>query len=913
MKKFLRNTIKKVFAVTFCVVFIFAVFMGKNIRISAKAYNIYTVTLSKKTISSKGLNTALQAVLNEARQNASDNYRYRVVVPSGTYTVNKSIRLYSNTELCLDGVTLTRDSSAGINIIRTGDVDTVSEGTTGYAHRNIAVTGGTLNGNYTSNTIVKVGHARDFLLEGVTLRNVSNGHLMEVAGTDGITVRNCTFHSQTKSGEIGYEALQLDILVGYHFPSYRAEDLPLRNVLIEGCYFYDCPRGIGSHTSIFCNPLDGIVIRNNSFENLGSAAIQSLNWINCEIYNNRISHSPRGIALYTIMDNGRGTYNRNYLANQGNTSVHNEFFSNGYGNIYVHDNVISPCGNIWDVFAYYENCGISVTGVDVTYTSRYGDGSGDISLGKHFPDNVAITNNTIDVGGYGIMLTGTNEQNTFVENNTITCRKSTVSSLEHHGIYLTNHAYLYSVSNNVIKNAEVNGICIEEDSRVTTVQNNEITNSARFGIDVYRSSCGEIWKNTIHKTGANGIEIAYLSKVENKINENKISNTKRSGINISESSKAGIVCDNAISDYKKKMINTSAKSKIQLKDNYNPYIATSVQLDKTSAELEIGKTLRLEHTVLPATAKNKISWSSDNPTVATVDENGQVKALRTGMVTITVQTSNDKTASCKINVKKPPTKIELNRNTIVLGVNERCKLETILEQDTIQGKITFTSDNKNVADVDENGKITAIAEGTAVITASTYNEKTASCEVIVKAAPTEIFLNAETLKLGVGETFRLDYVLPDGQTSQFIAYKIDSPHISMQKDGTITATNAGETTVTITTYNGVTSSCHITVENAPETVVVDRKYIILGVGKETQLFSVTPDYSGNAKITYTSSNSDIADIDENGNITGKAVGMVKITARTYNGKTADCIVHIKDFPPDITMLIEEKFDTSITV
>ena len=905
------STIKKVLAIAFSVVFIFS-FQAVYVRNTADAYDIYTVNISKTEISSKGLNTALQTVLNEAKKEATDTCHYKVVVPSGKYTVNKSIRLYSNTELCLEGVTLVRDSNAGVNIIRTGDVDTANTGTTGYAYRNITVTGGTLDGSYTGNTIIKIAHAQNVLIDSTIMKNVANGHIMEVAGTDGITVRNCRFSNQTKSSNVGYEALQLDVLTEYHFPSYRAEDLPIHNVLIEDCGFYDCPRGIGSHTSIHNNPLNGIIIRNNDFNRMGSAAIQSLNWINCEIYGNTIANTPRGIAMYSVIDGGRGTYSRNYLASQGKTAVHNEFFSNSYGNITIRDNIISPCGNIWDVFAYYENCGIYVGGENVSYTYTRSDGSGNIPHGEHYLDNVSVINNTIDIGGYGIQVTGTTTDNTFIESNNITCRKSTVSSLEHHGIYLTNHAYLYSVSNNTIKNAETSGIRLEEDSFVTTIQGNQITNSTNFGIDLYNASCGEIWKNTINKTGANGIEIAFNSTVNNKIMENTISNVKRSGINVSESSKVPEISNNAISSYKKKMVNVSEKAKISLKNNYNPYIAQSVKITPSDTQLEIGKDTVLEKSVFPATAKNTLTWNTNNDNIITVDQNGTVHAVGTGTAVVTLKTSNNKTATCKISVKKPPEKIELNKSMLVLGVDERYQLKSILEKDVIEKKITYTSDNESVAAVDENGKIIAVSEGKATITASTYNNKTASCHITVNSAPTEIFLNAQTLKLGVGETFQLDYTLPDGQASSWIGYAI-TPNITVDKNGTVTAISTGEATVTVNTYNGKTADCHITVEKAPQSVITDKKYIILPLGKKTRLLSYTPDYDGNAKVTYTSANESIAAIDENGNIFGNSTGIVKVTAQTYNGKNADCIVHIKELPSDITMLTEEKFDNPLLI
>ena len=146
-----------------------------------------------------------------------------------------------------------------------------------------------------------------------------------------------------------------------------------------------------------------------------------------------------------------------------------------------------------------------------------------------------------------------------------------------------------------------------------------------------------------------------------------------------------------------------------------------------------------------------------------------------------------------------------------------------------------------------------------------------------------------------------------------ISYAINSPNITLDKNGKITAVSVGETTVTVNTYNGKSAECHVIIEKAPETLVTDKSYIILPVGKNTRLSSCTPDYNGNANITYTSTNNAVATVDENGNIFGNAFGIAKITAQTYNGKTADCIVHIKELPSDITMLAEEKFDVSLQV
>ena len=91
---------------------------------------------------------------------------------------------------------------------------------------------------------------------------------------------------------------------------------------------------------------------------------------------------------------------------------------------------------------------------------------------------------------------------------------------------------------------------------------------------------------------------------------------------------------------------------------------TSVALNKTTLTLDTGKTSNLKATVYPSNAANKkCTWSSSNTRVATVDGNGKVTAKQVGTATITVKTSNGKTATCKVIVNLPAPQITGLANT----------------------------------------------------------------------------------------------------------------------------------------------------------------------------------------------------------------------------------------------------------
>ena len=102
-----------------------------------------------------------------------------------------------------------------------------------------------------------------------------------------------------------------------------------------------------------------------------------------------------------------------------------------------------------------------------------------------------------------------------------------------------------------------------------------------------------------------------------------------------------------------------------------PVAVKSIKLNKTSATMVIGDTLQLVKTITPANAVTKLTWSTNNNKVATIDGNGKVKAIAKGTATITVKTANGKKASCKITViEKPGYTTKLNGHTVKLPTGD---------------------------------------------------------------------------------------------------------------------------------------------------------------------------------------------------------------------------------------------------
>ncbi len=150
-------------------------------------------------------------------------------------------------------------------------------------------------------------------------------------------------------------------------------------------------------------------------------------------------------------------------------------------------------------------------------------------------------------------------------------------------------------------------------------------------------------------------------------------------------------------------------------------VIPEIQVDPVTAQLEVGETTQLTATVTPADA-GKILWSSSDETVATVDENGVVTALKAGEATITASlaSNSDVKATSTITVVDKPVvipKITVEPSSAQLEVGKTTQLTaTVTPSDA--GKILWSSSDETVATVNENGVVTALKAGEVTIKAS---------------------------------------------------------------------------------------------------------------------------------------------------------------------------------------------------
>ena len=183
--------------------------------------------------------------------------------------------------------------------------------------------------------------------------------------------------------------------------------------------------------------------------------------------------------------------------------------------------------------------------------------------------------------------------------------------------------------------------------------------------------------------------------------------------------------------------------KVVLSDENGNIPLIDINISESEMTIKEGESVTLTTTCYPdnTTFSKKITWSSSDTNVATVDANGTVTAKSAGTAIITAKTENGKTASCTVTVEKkliPITEVCLDKSSATLTEGETTALTaTVLPENTTDSKnVSWSSSNSEVAIVDANGTVTAKSAGTAVITAITENGKTASCTVTVNKKDT---------------------------------------------------------------------------------------------------------------------------------------------------------------------------------
>ncbi|MBR1740764.1 MAG: Ig-like domain-containing protein [Lachnospiraceae bacterium] len=268
-------------------------------------------------------------------------------------------------------------------------------------------------------------------------------------------------------------------------------------------------------------------------------------------------------------------------------------------------------------------------------------------------------------------------------------------------------------------------------------------------------------------------------------------------------------------------------------------------------------------------------YKSSKSSIASVDAYGLITAKKEGSCKIRVKSGSSE-VYCQIQVKK--TTITLNRTKLSLEHGETFSLKAV----TSNGhRPAFKCSKKSVALISENGAITALKPGEAVITVKADTTES-HCTLTVKKPV--ITLNRTRISLYRNQSFQLTAAVSSGIQPVWKSNK--KSVASVDENGAVHALKHGTATITAT-VDGVKKNCMVTVKSP--SILLNRTSVTLKTGEQ---FTLTARVSSGIPPVWSSSKSSVATVDEAGRITAEKKGTALIRAKE-DGATAECIVLVQ--------------------
>lgn len=267
-------------------------------------------------------------------------------------------------------------------------------------------------------------------------------------------------------------------------------------------------------------------------------------------------------------------------------------------------------------------------------------------------------------------------------------------------------------------------------------------------------------------------------------------------------------------------------------------------------EIEYGTDDKAEQEkIAEAASKLTIEWTSSDEEVVTVDATGLITAVGAGEADVTASAKDVNISSTThVKVVITPTGVEAPETLelVTNGENSKNLDAKMTPEDATEVKLAYTSSDESVATVDENGLVTAVADGECTIT--TY---------VVADAPA----TAETATQEAAAVVTDEEKPTGGENSEAVA----TPDNLDAAFGVVP--------------EGLSATTKVTVTTKVESITLDKTEGILNVGNTVTITAtVAPEVATNPAVTWSSSDESVATVDETGKITAVATGNATITA-----------------------------------
>ncbi len=361
----------------------------------------------------------------------------------------------------------------------------------------------------------------------------------------------------------------------------------------------------------------------------------------------------------------------------------------------------------------------------------------------------------------------------------------------------------------------------------------------------------------------------------------------------------------------------------------SPSPASAVIISPGSATLLVTQQLQLSATVTDSHGNpisgQAVTWTSNNPNVATVSGTGNVNAVAPGSATITA-TSGAAHGNASITVKLVPvSSVNVTPNTVPLFVGQTAQLGVVLLDsagDTLSAvgrAVSWKSSKGGVASVSASGLVTAQGLGAAVITATVEGQQGFASVTVTTVPVSSVVVTPTPDTLQLGKTVQLTAQTFDSAgnplTGRTIIWDTDNSSVAtVTSTGQVMSQGIGTANIRATSEGQVGSATVVVIAVPVASVTVSPASKTMNVGDTATFSATTKDAQGHVltgrAIAWSSDNTGVATVDSTGLVTAVAAGSANITA-TSEGQSGSSQVTVNPVP--VGSVIVNPQDTTMTV
>ena len=325
----------------------------------------------------------------------------------------------------------------------------------------------------------------------------------------------------------------------------------------------------------------------------------------------------------------------------------------------------------------------------------------------------------------------------------------------------------------------------------------------------------------------------------------------------------------------------------------------SLDFSESNIILSKDKTKKLEINIKPNGASNKkLTWSSSDSNIVSVDQNGVIKGIKNGNAIIKVKSKNGVSSSISVYVEAD---LSINITNKKIEVGDSFTLKANKE-------VKWLSSNSKVASVDSFGVVVGLSEGQTTITGQ-YDKQSVKCDITVNKKNinvASVSLNKSQINMYAGDSEKVNaIILPNEATNKSVSWSTsDSSVATVDQNGNINAKKEGNTIIKVKTNNNLTAEVKVKVikKQASEINKPVEEVINIYLNKSQENIYVNDTFKlsyyfssnnlSNKNVTWSSNNSKVVSVDNNGNVKGLSTGTATITVTASNNSKANCVVNV---------------------